>query len=208
MGICRREEHGEALGLSTERIIELREAIETARDAFQAADRARLAAQTATLRLHQAVKTMHSAPGMGQDSLDTIRLTASTTDDRGVYTLAQIEPPQTDSMTPPPQAPTRVRSELLPMGEVRLSWKCKVPAGSQGTLYQIERAVDGDITQSRFTFAGISGERTFIDASLPAGPTRAEYRITAIRGKQRSHASLHTMQFGVVRGQRPILRAA
>ncbi len=202
------EQHAAALGLSPQRLSELRDVIVTARTEFEAAAQAQQAAQAATLRMQEAVKTLHSAPAMGQNTIDTIKLTASTTGDIGVYALAQIDPPQSDSPLPAPNTPSRVESKLLTLGEIELSWTGKQPSGSHGTLYQIERAVDGDIDANIYEFVGISGGRRFIDATLPVGPERAVYRITAIRGQDRSLPGVHLIFFGVVREPEAIARTS
>ncbi len=187
------------LGLSIEQLAGFRAAIQAARGALDAAEVARQASLTATQALHFAVDTMHSDPAMGSSIINTIKAQAETTGDSNLYNTAELPPPQADTTPPPPSMPTNIRTALLPTGEVELTWKSSAPRPTQGTVYQIERAVDGDIDANIYGFVGISGQRRFIDETLPAGLARATYRITAIRGRTRSQTATHTVHFGVVR---------
>jgi len=50
---------------------------------------------------------------------------------------------------------------------------------------------------SEFVYIGASGVKQFIDTSLPPGPTRVTYQITAIRSTRASHPAQFTINFGV-----------
>ncbi len=192
-------EHAQQLGFSAEQITDLAQAITAAQQAFAAAQAARNAARTATEAMHNAIKTLHDSPGLGSDMIDAIRNRASSTDNQSLFTLAEIPAPRSDTAPPPPSTPTDIRTSLRQTGEVELRWKSSAPRDTQGTVYQIERAADGNASDGPFEFVGIAGERKFIDATLPAGPELVTYRITAIRGRSRSQTGTHTMHFGVVR---------
>ncbi len=50
---------------------------------------------------------------------------------------------------------------------------------------------------AEFVYIGASGVKQFIDTSLPPGPTRVTYQITAIRSTRPSHPAQFTIHFGV-----------
>jgi len=165
-----------------------------ARKAFNDMEAARNAAKASTQVFYEAIRALHSGPGAGQDMIDAIRLKAQTTNDPGVYALAQIPPPATPSTTPPPGTPSNFTVGLLQNGAIELKWKCDNPSGTQGTIYEVMRrfTLDGP-----FSFVGASGTRSFIDQTIPAGSSPATYQITAVRSTQRGAPAQFTVSFGV-----------
>lgn len=165
-----------------------------ARKAFEDMEAARNAAKAATQIFYEAIRNLHSGPGAGSDMIDAIRVKAQSTDDPGVYALAQIPPPATPSTTPPPGTPSNFTVGLNQDGSLLLKWKCDNPSGTQGTIYEVMRrfTLDGP-----FTFIGASGTRSFIDQTIPNGAAPATYRITAVRSTQRGSPAQFTVSFGV-----------
>jgi len=165
-----------------------------ARAAFNAAEVARQAAKTATQNFYDKVRAMHSGPGAGQDLIDTIRVYAESKNDPNVYTLAQIPPPATPGVTPPPGTPFEFTVGLLQNGALELKWKCNNPSGTQGTVYEIKRRTG---STGPFNYVGPTGVKAFTDDTVTAGSPSVTYQITAIRSTQRGNPGQFTVSFGV-----------
>jgi hypothetical protein len=81
---------------------------------------------------------------------------------------------------------------------VRVTWDS---TGTHGGYFDIFRRLDatpnGAITP--MVCIGSSGERTFVDATIPFGTFQATYQVRACRGKKKGPLSLATaFQFGSV----------
>lgn len=139
---------------------------------------------------------MHNGPGAGQDMIQTIRTWAESKNDPNVYTLAQIPPPATPGVTPPPGTPFDFTVNLLQSGALELKWKCNNPSGTQGTVYEIKRRVGGG-GGGAFGYVGSSGVKTFTDDTVAAGSPSVTYQITAIRTTRRGNPAQFTVNFGV-----------
>jgi hypothetical protein len=181
-----------AVGLAAPAIAGLDSLTSAARDAYDAHVSALAASRAATQAYYEAVRAMHSGPGAGADMIATIRNHAQTTDDPNVYNLAQIPPPATPGVTPPPGVPSDFRVELLQNGALALRWKCKNPVGVGGTIYEVLRSVGG----GAFSFVGNPGEKTFTDETVPQGSTSVTYQITATRSTARGNPAQFTVTFG------------
>jgi hypothetical protein len=180
-----------AIGTSAAAVSALNTKVSTAQTKLAAAIAAREAAKTATTDLKLAVRDMQNA---GSDIIKQIRAKAATDGDN-VYVLAQIPPPALPSPVPPPGTPTDFIVTLNPDGSLKLKWKCANPPASIGTVYQISRrtgAAGGD-----FVPIGISGSRTFPDATVPAGVSSVTYQIVAVRSTAVGVAAQFTVNFGI-----------
>ncbi len=128
------------------------------------------------------------------------------------YAKAQIPKPDTSSQpgsAPAPGRPHDIRAVVEQAGTVQLSWKCRNPTGTRGTIYLIERQVGGS---GKFEPLGAVGKRRFVDETLPRGACvgggggggggvsgvdgMVTYRITAQRSTKRGAPAVYTMQFG------------
>lgn len=183
-----------AIGLQPSAVATLESATKAAREAFTAAEIAREAAKSATQLFYTRVREMHNAPGMGSDMLDTIKTFALTTNNPDVYTLAQIPPPATPGTTPPPGTPFDFTVGLLQTGAIELKWKCNNPSGIGGTIYEVQRSINGGPA----TFVGSSGVKSFIDSTISGGP--ATYTVTAVRSTARGNPAVFTVYLGVGNG--------
>ncbi|MFG0242592.1 MAG: hypothetical protein ACF8R9_07415 [Phycisphaerales bacterium JB054] len=209
--------HAAAIGLTEPAVTQLAALTVEAREAHADMLAARQAAMAATERFHNAVAAMHGGPGAGSDMLAAIKNHAETTDDAGVYALAQVPPPKTRSAVPPPGTPTRFRVKLLQDGAIELAWDCNNPARSEGTVYEVRRSIGG-VGGGPMTLVATVGQRKFLDRDIPAaalaeadgcGGGRVTYQITALRSTARGTPAQHTVRFGTRGGgaARPALAA-
>lgn len=182
-----------AVGLTPASVTALGTLTTQARAAFNAAEAARQAAKAATQNFYDKVRAMHSGPGAGQDMIDTIRVYAETKNDPNVYNLAQIPPPATPGVTPPPGTPFEFTVGLLQNGALELKWKCNNPSGTQGTIYEVKRRIG---ESGAFQFVGAIGVRTFIDDTIPSGSSPVTYQVTGVRSTQRGNPAQFTVSFG------------
>lgn len=94
-----------------------------------------------------------------------------------------------------PNTPDEFGTKLQGNGAIALTWKCKNPAGSVGTMYLVQRALGGSLD---FEYLATVGTKRFVDTTLPAGASRVTHRVQAIRstrvGKFATHS--HTLTIG------------
>jgi hypothetical protein len=168
-----------ALGLSEAEVEAF--ALETA--ASEARTLESRAARQAALLATQADKDAHLALKRRAHTLvQAIRAHAARSPDPlAVYTAAQILPPGRPSPAPPPARPTGLEVELIASsGELALRWKARNPDSASGTTYIVRRRLPGERS---FAFAGITGSKTFVDSTLPAGVEFVEYTVQGHRGQ-------------------------
>ena len=77
-----------------------------------------------------------------------------------------------------PGTPSDLVAELLPGGAIKMTWRGNNPPGCKGVIYQIARQ---DGMAGEFKYLGGSGQRMFIDATIPNGTSTCVYRIQGTR---------------------------
>lgn len=165
-------ENAEALGLSAETIAELQAKTEAANALAntQREVQSLLAAKTAALN-----NALDKLSNLGAAAIQTIRARAKNAGPE-VYLLGWLSQPEKGSPVAPPGKPEGLRLELMD-GWLSLRWTCANPRGSSGTMYYLHRSLDG----GAMAFLGISGAKTFVDQTVPAGTTTIVYRIQSFR---------------------------
>ncbi len=113
------------------------------------------------------------------DLVRSIRAFAENTKNPEVYQLAQIPAPSAGAPVPPPGQPTDFKVELNSDGSITIKWKAQHPKGSDRVVYFVQRKL---VSEGAFRLIGGSGERSFVDQTLPIGIDGATYIITAQRG--------------------------
>jgi hypothetical protein len=188
--------HAAEIGTTEAAVAELAARAEAARAAYAAAGAARQRARAATLDLKLALDALDAA---GQSVLGQVRARAAVAGE-AVYPVAQIRPPAKPSPLGPPGTPADFAVQLLTGGAVELTWKCRHPKGSSGTLYRIFRrtGVDGP-----FAYLGGDGRKRLVDATEPAGTARVTYRVQAVRSTAAGEAAEFSVEFGVAGGAAP-----
>jgi hypothetical protein len=181
--------HAVAIGSSAPEITALDTLTQSARAKRTAQQAAQDAARTATNEYREAVLAMAVA---GSQVLKKVKAKAATT--AGVWDLAQIPPPATPSPVGPPGMPTAFKVTLNPDGSLELTWKCSNPAGASGTIYQVSRKLG---TSGGWQMIGGSGDKKFLDDSVPAGVASVAYRVQAVRSTQKGVANDLIVNFGV-----------
>jgi hypothetical protein len=84
----------------------------------------------------------------------------------------------TPTPTPDPGTATDFKVAISVNGDLDVSFKCKNPVGSRGTVYQIWRRVGAT---GPYTYLCGVGSKKFTDSTIPAGATQLAYQVQAVR---------------------------
>lgn len=189
-------ENAAAIGLTPAQAVAFKNSVLAAQEAGDAQEVAKNAAKNATAASTMKFNALRKSAG---DTVRIIKTFAETTDNPGVYTIAQVPPPQPASSVPPPAKPTEIRVTLDPTtGAPMLTWKAANPVGSAGTSYIIKRRTS---TTGEFTFVGVTGSKKFTDNSFFAGPDSVQYTVQGQRSDSAGPVSeILTINFGRVGG--------
>ncbi len=162
-----------AIGLTPAQILTMTNDVAQARADYDAAQAGRSTAKALTQAQNDSVSVMAD---FGGDLIKTIRAFAETTNDTGVYVLAEIPAPAPPTPLGPPATPTDLAANLNTAGEITLKW-----AGTRagGTSFAIERSTTGNT--GPWTLIGTSEERSFTDTVVPRGVDAVTYRVIASR---------------------------
>ena len=179
-----------SIGLDPAAVLAFQTLVTNARSAYLDAEMKREASKAATLTFHEDTDAMAT---IGSALMKNIRAYAESTDDPGVYALAQIPAPSQPSPVGPPGQPYELTVGLAQTGALALRWKCDNPSGATGTVYEVQRRIG----TGPFQFVEVAGERAFEDVTIPAGSSNIVYQITAVRGKARGPAAQFLVNFGV-----------
>ena len=171
-------------------------ALKAANDAATAAElemvAKRLASETATANFNDLCRTVRQLGGAAVRTIDAFAITSG--DPNAVWNAAGIPAPKTPGTLPPPGQPGSITATLNSLGELTIKWKCTNPRGVSGVIYQVLRGLNGATP----TQVDLVGEKTFVDATVPAGTTTVTYIIRARRGPQLgTPSSDFTVRFGV-----------
>ena len=181
-------ENADQIGSNPTEMAALQGKINDARAAFTAQQEARYAAQTATAAFNRILDELRV---MGSSVISKIRATAQT-DGSQVYVLAGVSAPTKPAPLGAPGQPFKFDAQLQNGGWLNLSWKCKNPRNAAGTMYKIDREIDG----GGFVYIGSSGVKRFNDRTIPAGAKSIVYRITALRSTAVGIAATFPVSFG------------
>jgi hypothetical protein len=185
------------IGLEEADVALMTDLVAEAKAAQMAARQARSAARCATDRYRSAIQKMC---GHGSDCIRKIKARAAAAGGNfnDVYAKSLIPPPAQSSPLPPPGMPTNFRAELRQDGTLKLTWTCKNPKGSQGTMYEVwRRDGDGAGGAGAMRFIATAGVKKFVDQSIPAGTASVIYQVIAVRSTRRGMPSTYNVSFGV-----------
>jgi hypothetical protein len=179
-----------AIGTTAGAVTALTTKTTAARAAYNAQQLAQEQAKAATQTFKDAVAAMALA---GTDIIKQVKAKAAT-DGNSIYTLALLPVPAIPAPIPAPGTPTNFVVELSQGGALTIKWKCANPAGSQGTMYQVSRRIG---STGPLIIIGATGNKRFVDDSVPSGSASVTYRIVAIRSTAQGAEALFTVNFGV-----------
>lgn len=185
--------NAESIGTTPGAVSALATLTEAARDAFKEQQEIQNAAKAATLKLQTAVDAMGTA---GASIMKQIRAKGGEAGN-GVYSLASIPAPARPSPIGAPGKPSDFKIKLHQDGSLLLKWKCPNPAGAVGTIYQLYRRI-GNSSDEKFAYLGNSGQRKFVDTTLPAGAAQVTYQIQAVRSTRSGPFAQFNVNFGGV----------
>ena len=182
--------HAVAVGSSATEVAAISTKAAAARAALTEQETAQDTAKTKTAALRQKVDEMVVATS---DFVKKVRAKAAT-DGVGIYQLANIPAPAQPAPKGPPGLPANFVATVGQDGSVDLTWKCPNPPGAVGTTYQVYRRTTptGD-----FVFLGASGEKRYLDSSIPAGSSQVTYKIRGLRSTAAGPWATFNVTFGM-----------
>jgi hypothetical protein len=182
------------IGASPASVAAVQAAAVAARAALDAQELAQGMARAATQAFRLAVAELTAR---GSEVIAQVKAKAAGDGGNAAYTAALLPVPARPSPLGPPGKPDGFAVALRQDGTLELSWTCKNPAGSAGTLYQVSRQDGGGgPSAGPFTVIGTTGRKRLVDATLPRGLPMATYQVVAIRSTATGKAGRFTVQFG------------
>ncbi len=163
------------LGFSAQDVAEFTQLLQEAEQAQAEAYKARNAARAA---MHGANTRAEALRRKGAALIGVIRATAARTGDNHVYAAGQIPPPPPKPPRPAPEPPRNMRAIMDSSGATILTWEASTAGG---VTFLVSRQLAGE---DRPRLIGSTGEKRFIDSTVPAGTTQAHYLVRARRGRK------------------------
>ena len=185
------ETNATAVGTTTAAVTDLENKTAAARAAFNAQKQAQDDAKSATNTFNLAVAAMTAAAA---DIIKQVKSAAALNGD-GVYSLANIPVPATPGPIGPLGTPDRFTAKFDGVGGLEMAWKCTQPSSATGTVYQIWRRLGGETGE--LEFLGNTGEKRFLDSTIPAGTSHVVYQVRAIRSTSAGGWAQFNVNFGV-----------
>lgn len=172
-------DHTAAVGLPASQLAELK---------------AKLAATEATLKTVNELRAQSlAASAANADAFAALRTIAGTcvrsikafadaaANPAAVYQLAVLPQPLPPGPASIPNTGTDFKAVLnLSNGALTLSWKATQPYGVSGVVWNIRRAINNGQPVS----IGLTGEKSFVDTTIPADAITCSYTVTPQRGQQ------------------------
>ncbi len=179
-------------GISSQRLVEVKAALDTAEARTQEAFNARSAAVTATYIQNTALADLSA---VGRDTVNMIKAFITAGDDESLWADAGLVPPDRRGTAAAPTAPTNLSATLRPVGVLTVRWKARQPKGVSSVVYVVRRAIGS----GPWVVADIVGSKRFDDAAVPVGTPEVRYMVQARRGTRESPPSaILSVQFGAL----------
>lgn len=168
----------------------LEETLEAQDRAFAARNAARAAMFTLNLR----AEALHRK---GAALISVVRATAARTGDDSVYAAGSVPLPAARPPRPAPRPPHNVRASMDASGATILTWDASTAGG---VSFTVARQLAGEAEPR---LIGSTGDKRFIDRTVPLGTPQARYLVTARRGRKESWmAGSTSIQYGARPPQR------
>ncbi|UYV13332.1 MAG: hypothetical protein NCW75_03380 [Phycisphaera sp.] len=162
------------IGLSAAQLVSFDNAVTSAETAFSEQTAALSASRSSTENKNDAFDVLLAQIG---STMATIDAYFKTTDDPGVYTRAQIDPPKPPSPRAAPPKPVELDLVSFPDGTLRLSFKVT----AAGSVFEIQRiTTDAEGQEGEWATIAVTGDKMYTDPSVPRGLRRVEYRVRAV----------------------------
>lgn len=97
----------------------------------------------------------------------------------------------------PPGQCSDFKSKLLSDGSIESTFKANNPTGMSGVTYQIWRRIG---SEGEFNYLVASGEKKFVDATIPAGTQQVQYQVRGIRPTAAGAWAQFNVNFGMTTG--------
>lgn len=103
-----------------------------------------------------------------------------------------------DTRTPVTElgTPNKFKAEIMGNGWLLTKWQCNSPRAT-GVTYQVYRKVNGE---TEFTYLGGTGEKKWVDDTLPAGTTQVTYQVQPTRSTAVGNWAQFNISFGTGTG--------
>jgi hypothetical protein len=183
------QESREVLGLTPAQMQALTERVARAKEMFAALQAQRSALLSAGIAFRAALADLNATGGA---AMNTIHARAKSAKDPLLYTLAHLPIPQPAAPQPAPRKPYQQATHRTQHGQQMLRWQCKSPRRGEGTLYEIQRRLDGGPDQ----WLAVVGKRQFTDDTIPPGTAELTYTITAVRCGKRGLSAAFPLNLG------------
>jgi hypothetical protein len=192
-----------AIGITSAAITDLSTDVANTRQAFTAVESVRADSKIKTQDFYTKADGIHKK---GADIISTIKAFASSSGNAAnVYLLAGLTPKDPPQPAPAPEQPTNGSAELGGNGAVIINFDAR---GATGTVWQIWRQLG---TETEYTFIGNadSATKSYVDNTVPAGESNAQYTVQGVRGSVTGPVSFAILvQFGGVSGAQDANAAA
>jgi hypothetical protein len=180
-----------SIGLVSADCTDLATKTANARAAYEAQQAAQETAKAKTLAYNEALQILSAA---GSLAIDKIKVKAKAVGGTSVYTLAEIPAPATPGPVGDLGTPHSFKPEMSVTGAFAFSFKNTNPKSASGVVYQVFRRNTPD---GEFTYLGGTGEKKFVDSTLPAGSSQVTYQVQAVRSTSVGAWAQFDVKFGV-----------
>lgn len=183
------------IGVSNAAVQSFKANVIATRTKYTTSQTARQTAKTATQAYQGSLSDIRN---QGAALIQLIRGFAESTNNPGVWDLADLPRPAARERGPAPGKPKNIVATVEPTGALTLRWTCDNTEGERratGVFYMVMRRFAGE---TNFSTLGGTGSRSFTDETLPFGTDSVTYLIQGVRGDQTGDPSdQFTVQFGV-----------
>ena len=152
------------------------------------------AAETSKAKTQAYYEMLAILSNAGSAAIDKIKGKAKQVGGTSVYSLAEIPPPAIPGPCGPLGQPYKFKGETSVTGQFTFTWKNTNPKSASGVVYQIYRRTN---PTGEFTYLGGSGEKKFVDSTLPAGSSQVSYQVQAVRSTSVGEWAQFDVAFGV-----------
>lgn len=167
------------VGLPAGQLAELKTRLATTETTLKAVNEIRVLARAASEANADAFAALRTIAGTCVRSIKAFA--DASANPAAVYQLAALPSPLPPGSAPVPNTGTDFGATLdLSTGGLELKWKAAQPYGVSGVVWNVRRQIGGGAWVS----IGLTGEKKFIDGTIPADAITCSYTVTPQRGQQ------------------------